>query len=228
MCSLDYITNSVCVCVLVTFWGILSICSIIFSYSTGQSSYFSLMLQRQLGLSINCSCKGDGSLLNVTPLSGQMIVIMRSDTGHFFCALVPYELIIILLLESFLKDYSSSSIRGKTKQKEHLYVTVTQMLMGTLSWIKHDLSIKVIWDFLTPHTSPPLGLRALVWLCCVPKHSSSVKCLSVRSVPCPERSLKPVVTCDHTVLWPCWVLSLSVVRPGLTGARREKGPGSCG
>lgn len=117
MCSLDYITNSVCVCVLVTFWGILSICSIIFSYSTGQSSYFSLMLQRQLGLSINCSCKGDGSLLNVTPLSGQMIVIMRSDTGHFFCALVPYELIIILLLESFLKDYSSSSIRGKKQTK---------------------------------------------------------------------------------------------------------------
>lgn len=85
------------------------------------------------------------------------------------------------------------TIRGKPKQKEHYH----------------------------PHTRYPSvpDWEPLFGLCCVPKHSLSVKCLSVHFVPCPERSLNqwpPIISqhCGHTGshTYP--------VRPVLVGAWR--------
>lgn len=91
---------------------------------------------------------------------------------------------------------------------------MTWMFIGTLrlsyTWLDH----KGYRGASHPVCIPPVAwLRDLVWLHCLPEHSSSVAGLSVQPVPwvrtlCPEKSWKPGTTFDHPVLWLSWALSL--------------------
>lgn len=69
------------------------------------------------------------------------------------------------------------------------------------------------------HIPPTAWLGALVWVSCVPKHSSPVKWLSVQFVMCPENQWPPLITqrCGRAGHCP------SPVSPGPAGARRETG-----
>lgn len=91
---------------------------------------------------------------------------------------------------------------------------MTWMFIGTLrlsyTWLDH----KGYRGASHPVCIPPVAwLRDLVWLHCLPEHSSSVAGLSVQPVPwvrtlCPEKSWKPGTTFDHPVPWLSWALSL--------------------
>lgn len=81
-------------------------------------------------------------------------------------------------------------------------------------------------NIFTPHTYYPSvsDWEPLSGLCCVPKHSLSVKCLLVHFVPCPERALNqwpPIISqhCGHAGY------HTYPVRTVLVGAWREASSG---
>lgn len=76
-------------------------------------------------------------------------------------------------------------------------------------------------NILTPHITPQCLTECPCLACVVPKHSLSVKCLSVHFVPRPEMSLNqwpPIISqhCGHAGYYPY------PVRPVLVGAWREE------
>lgn len=206
-----YWVHTVCV------WGILSLCNIIFSYSTIQSSFSSLIQQGQLGLPISCFNKGDGLVLIVTPLSRQMVVIMRGDLIWPFslchCATSVIHNPAGRGCEWWLKKFSNRFLCHTDSADE--YTEAELNMTGALR----------LSGIFSPHTHSPFAwLRALFSRVAsqnIPRRSSA----SLSSLSHVQKSLK--TTRDHAALWLCSALSL----PGeswLGWGPQGGEPGSCG